>query len=66
MANIFMDGDTCKLAGYENTLLGYRSSFHNLCSDDVIDTIMFGEQVDVQSRVDSRERQWCLVHMCEG
>ena len=45
--NIFVEGEMCRLGGYENRLLGYRTRLDNLCrtfscSED-IDTIMFGE-----------------------
>ena len=45
--NIFMDGDVCRLGGYENTLLGYWTSiFGNIARNGMlaaIDVIMFGE-----------------------
>ena len=46
--NIFMATDThCKLGGYENALLGYRTRLYRACSQEGylnnIDLIMFGE-----------------------
>jgi PX domain-containing protein kinase-like protein len=42
--NVFIDGGVCRLSGYENTVLGYRSRHHRLVRDhsDSMDTIMFG------------------------
>ena len=43
--NIFVEGDVCRLGGYENTLLGYK-----VLSSPVskyIDVIMFGNRVTV-------------------
>ena len=41
-----MEGDVCRLGGYENTLLGYRSrvceEWSEVDSED-LDVIMFGE-----------------------
>ena len=45
--NIFVNGDQCKLGGYDNTLLGYRSTQYAKISQsgylDYIDIVMFGE-----------------------
>ncbi len=45
--NIFVDGDICRVGGYENTLLGYRTRLHRKIEEenslDDIDIIMFGE-----------------------
>ena len=44
--NIFVSQDgVCRLGGYENTLLGYRSRFYRMCKDHLehMDVIMFGE-----------------------
>lgn len=45
--NIFVRDEHCKLGGYDNTLLGYRSTDHQKIaangSLDYIDTVMFGE-----------------------
>ncbi|CAI8020282.1 Slowpoke-binding protein [Geodia barretti] len=42
--NVFIDGSVCRLSGYENTVLGYRSRHHRLVRDhsDSMDSIMFG------------------------
>ena len=47
--NIFMTEHGCALGGYDNTLLGYRSSIHRLFGKnpdmhllEAIDVIMFG------------------------
>jgi PX domain-containing protein kinase-like protein len=42
--NIFVDRKICRLSGYENTLLGYRSRHYRLVKvhPDAMDTIMFG------------------------
>ena len=47
--NIFITDRGCTLAGYDNTLLGYRSNFHRLFGKNLdqhllesIDVIMFG------------------------
>ena len=47
--NIFIEGDTCLLGGYENALLGYRSRLHQVCENHLssIDTIMFGEHITI-------------------
>ena len=40
-----MEGDMCRLGGYENTLLGYRTHRYDLYSshgEELIDVIMFG------------------------
>ena len=46
--NIFVVQDVCKLGGYENTLLGYKTRLYRLCKDhmDHFDTILFGEFTD--------------------
>ena len=43
--NIFVDGDVCKLGGYENTLLGYKTRSYKQCRNhvDSIDLILFGK-----------------------
>ncbi len=46
--NIYIqNNDTCRLGGYENTLLKNRARLHRTCANfkclDAIDTIMFGE-----------------------
>ena len=45
--NIFVDGDICRLGGYDNTLLGYRTSLYRTIAEknllQNIDVIMFGE-----------------------
>ena len=43
--NIFVVDDVCKLGGYENTLLGYKTRIYRLCKDhmDHFDTILFGK-----------------------
>ena len=43
--NIYVEGDMCRLGGYENTLLGYRTHRYDLYSSrgkEFIDVIMFG------------------------
>ena len=41
-----MEGDVCRLGGYENTLLGYRSSVYRVIEEnnclESIDVVMFG------------------------
>ena len=43
--NIFVVDNVCKLGGYENTLLGYKTRVYRICKDhmDHFDTILFGE-----------------------
>ena len=43
--NIFVQDGVCRVGGYENTLLGYRSRFYRMCEDHLehMDVIMFGE-----------------------
>ena len=43
--NIFVDDGVCKLGGYENTLLGYKTRLFRLCRDHLqhFDVIMFGK-----------------------
>lgn len=43
--NVFMEGDTCRLGGYENALLGYKTRAYKLCKEHLedIDLILFGE-----------------------
>ena len=44
--NIFVEGDVCRLGGYENTLLGYRTPLYDIIEEynnlESIDIIMFG------------------------
>ena len=42
--NIFVEDDVCRLGGYENTLVGYRTRLFRLCKDDLehFDIILFG------------------------
>ena len=46
--NIFVDDNTCRLGGYENTLLGYRSQLYHKIEKagclESIDVLMFGEE----------------------
>lgn len=47
--NIYVVGeDSCKLGGYENTLLKYRARLYRTCANlkclDDIDVVMFGER----------------------
>ena len=48
--NIFVEGDFCRLGGYENTLLGYTTSIYTSIAEndmlDDIDIIMFGGSCD--------------------
>ena len=41
-----MDGNTCRLGGYENALLGYKTRAYKLCKKHLedIDLILFGEE----------------------
>ena len=43
--NVFVEGDVCKLGGYENTLLAYKTRHGRLfrAYPDHIDVLMFGE-----------------------
>ena len=43
--NIFVEGEICRLGGYENTLLGYKTRSFKICKPylDTIDLILFGE-----------------------
>jgi len=46
--NIYVgDGESCKVGGYENTLLKYRARLYKTCESvkclEDIDVIMFGE-----------------------
>ena len=50
VGNIFPEGDSCLLGGYENKLLGYRPRIYRAVLDHNelpnIDVIMFGEWVE--------------------
>ena len=43
--NIYVVDGVCKLGGYENTLLGYKTRLYRLCKDHTahLDVILFGE-----------------------
>ena len=43
--NAFVVDEVCKLGGYENTLLGYKTRIYRLCKDHLphLDVILFGE-----------------------
>ena len=43
--NVFVVDDVCRLGGYENTLLGYRTRLFRLCKDNLkhLDIILFGK-----------------------
>ena len=43
--NIFVVDDVCRLGGYENTLLGYKTRLFRISKDHLehLDTILFGE-----------------------
>ena len=43
--NAFVVNEVCKLGGYENTLLGYKTRIYRLCKDHLshLDVILFGE-----------------------
>ena len=49
-SNVFVEGEVCRLGGYENTLLGYKSRLyrrfrdHDLKDEEHIDVLMFGEE----------------------
>ena len=45
--NIFVVDDVCRLGGYENTLLGYRTRLFRLCKDHMqhFDIILFGKEM---------------------
>lgn len=47
--NVFVDGEMCRLGGYENRLLGYKTRFHDECDTMVgchdIDSIMLGHVI---------------------
>ena len=44
--NIFVDGDVCRLGGYVNTLLGYKTRLHLISKNlDAVDVVMFGKDV---------------------
>ena len=45
--NIFIVDDICRLGGYENTLLGYRTRLFRLCKDHLqhFDIILFGKEM---------------------
>ncbi len=44
--NVFLDGDICRLGGYENTVLGYEPHSAALFADYWYcrDTLMFGKE----------------------
>ena len=48
--NVFVEGaggnEVCRLGGYENTLLGYKTRLYKLFKDhpEHIDVLMFGEE----------------------
>ena len=44
--NVFVVGEVCRLGGYENTLLGYKTRLYKLFKDhpEHIDVLMFGEE----------------------
>ena len=43
--NVFVVNGVCRLGGYENTLLGYKTRLFRLCKDHTaqLDVILFGE-----------------------
>ncbi len=45
--NIFVEGEVCRLGGYENRLLGYRTRLYGSCKEancsEDIDVAMFGK-----------------------
>jgi hypothetical protein len=43
--NVFIVDDVCRLGGYENTLLGYKTRIYRLCKDHLehLDVILFGK-----------------------
>jgi len=45
--NVFVDDKVCRLSGYENTLLGYKTRLYKILREhlDAIDVIMFGHLV---------------------
>ena len=45
--NVFVANDICRLGGYENTLVGYRTRLFRLCRhhEDRIDIVMFGKAI---------------------
>ena len=55
--NVFVVGEVCRLGGYENTLLGYKSRLHKLYKDHAlkdeehIDVLMFGEEEEGEALV---------------
>lgn len=44
---MFVEGDVCRLGGYENTLLGYKTRSYKVCKEHMedIDLILFGMYV---------------------
>ncbi len=46
LGNIFISDDVCKLGGYENTLLSYKTRLYRSCAENNcvcdIDTVLFG------------------------
>ncbi len=61
------EGDVCKLGGYENRLLGYRTRLYNLCQTfnctEDIDIIMFGKNgcgYWVELVTIMLQAMWCL------
>ena len=46
--NVFLDGDICRLGGYENTVFGYKTRLTTLLHDyrEAMDLIMFGKERD--------------------
>ena len=50
--NVFVGSDnSCRLGGYDNTLLGYKTRLFRLCRqhEDHIDVVMFGNYVLVHN-----------------
>ena len=43
--NVFVVNDICKVGGYDNALLGYKTRLYRLCKDHTahLDVILFGE-----------------------
>ena len=46
--NIFLEGDYCRLGGFENTVFGYKTRLTSLLTGHMesMDLVMFGKECD--------------------
>ncbi len=58
--NVFLDGDICRLGGYENTVFGYKTRLTTLLHDyrEAMDLIMFGKEWNIHMYMISSRHVW--------